>query len=145
MFIDEKKSIFDLSDYCLIKIYFKLKAGTIVGVKPLAIKEGEFYDVKKEELKQKYTKSLEEDLSKLPEETINMKIVEKIIQEKAEKYLKRKIRRGVRRERTEPIWFNEEIKQSIKKRREYNRKRRNLNDERDREKYQLLYETQGKI
>lgn len=144
MSIDEKKSTFDLSDHCLIKLFLDLQVGR-GDIKPLGVEDVEFYDVKREELQQKYMESLERDFSHLLEENICMETVEKIIKKKADKHLKRKIKRRVTTERTEPIWLNEEIKQSIKKRREYNRKRRNAAETSEREDYRFLYEVQKQV
>lgn len=57
MSIDEKKSTFDLSDHCLIKLFLDLLVGR-GDIKPLGVEDVEFYDVKREELQQKYMESL---------------------------------------------------------------------------------------
>ena len=71
---------------------------------------------------------------------MNIVRLESIIRGKADSILKKNFKRRTEKEggRVEPIWITEDIRMSIRKRREYNRAKR-LGDEETKRHFEILY------
>ena len=104
--------------------------------------EIEYYKLNSEELKEQYLDAIlldidrEEDMGE-----ITMEKIECIIKRNANCFLKKKMKRSTNKKdlKCEPIWMNTEIKQRIKERKEYNRKKRNSTDPSEIERYNEIY------
>ena len=142
MNIDENKEIFDLSDHCLIKLEFKTdkekqKLNKIYD-------KIEFYSIK-EERKEAYVQMVESEIRMLDAE-INMEKLETILVKCADRMLKKIFKKKADvKGKSEPIWFTEEIRENIKKRKHFNRLNRNANTLCDRNRYYDLYKEQKRV
>ena len=141
--IDEGKELFDLSDHCLLTVTIDVNRKKNNFDKKCEKQIIEYYKLNSEELKSRFLNKLEEDINEnkhLQQNT--MQDLDRAIKENAEKILKKTIirRSKVENEKAvEPIWFNADIAEKIKKRREYNRKKRYAETNEQREYYWNMY------
>ena len=124
MRIDEDKGSFDLSDHCLLEITIEIEEG--IGIQQENKEECvEYYRLNNLELRDEFIKEMEVDIGKRREENGQLDIInfEESIYENAENILKKTIKRSIEKKKgiVEPIWITEDIRQDIKKKREYNK------------------------
>ena len=145
MKIDEEREIMRCSDHNLISIKLNIKTG---GGKTSEARweEGEYY--RKDEIAlTEFREEMARKWSTKETTTVEEMIVEMI--EGADKILAKKFKRrvaGVGEEKyEEKKWFNNEIREAIKKRRKLNRERRNCKDEGRRRELEDEYNNQRKV
>ena len=137
MKIDENKEVFDLSDHCMISVTLAL------GVEKMEERERtlEITCLSRERM-QKFNEKVEQELEKIDNDEINMDKIDSVMEQVAKDHLIKKVvqRNGKgQKGKMEPIWMNKEIKAEIKKRKKYNRlKRNNLNLEEE-DKFNKMY------
>ena len=151
MEIDEQQKYYDLSDHNLIMVELRKKVTGTKDKRGKRWEEQEYYKTDKNSL-ELYTR----EVSKKLENKENSDITElnSILQRAANKILKKKYKREVRimgseRNKEQP-WITEDIKQSITKRKEYNRAKRNAKTPQEKSFYYEKYleekaETQRKV
>ena len=135
MEIDEDKNIFSLSDHCLIEINFLLNVHSSEKCKK--IETVEYYD----------TRNILKDtfVSEFLDSTwdnIDMKVYDDNSNKCADKVLKKYSRRLKENNKPQAKWFTNEMKESIKKRKHYNRQARNATNENEKSKFKELYKRQ---
>ena len=113
MKIDENKELFDLSDHCMLYLTME------IGVGKLEKKEEkiEINCLSKERLLE-FNGKVEQELSRVDSNEINMEKVDSVMEEAAKIHLRKKVvRRNGKRQKgkIEPIWMTKEIKSEIKK------------------------------
>lgn len=143
MYIDEQKEMFDLSDHNLITVNFAMKHEKTRFQKNKWI-TSEYYKTDEASL-EKFCAKLEENITKT--KINNIEEMDETIKSTAEKELKKKIKRKVctkNKEIKEPLWITQEIRDAIKKRRFYNRKKRNCKCTLEKEQLGILYIDQKK-
>ena len=140
MVVDENKFKYDLSDHCLLIV--ELELDNKQGIENTENSQGKYYKTNSLELEKEFIEGIERDISSIQGEDSHLNIVrlESIIRGKADSILKKNFKRRTEKGsgRVEPIWITEEIRISIKKRREYNRAKR-LGDEETRRHFEILY------
>ena len=136
MYVDEAKSIFDLSDHCILKADFKLRMGTTTGTKLLQ-ENTNYYSVG-EELKGNFIDVLESRLRR-GEDLEDMEQFEKIVKESMDNNLKRSYIKRRKKGKLDPVWFTKEIRENIKLRKQYNRAKDATQDPNEREQFWKLY------
>ena len=142
MTVDESKEKFDLSDHCLLEANFKMEMICKRGNKQRIV-ERDFYKTDCDILRAEFMKKTKEDieLSRSKGETLEMENLEDVLKNNAERILKKtyKTRMRVSDNKEEPVWMNGEIRSAIKRRRDYNRKRRNARNNEEKNHYETLY------
>ena len=137
MDVDEEREILDCSDHCLLSAEFRCNKKR---VQPRYMWETiEYYRINDENL-ELFKNRMEEDLSS--RENVSAEALDILVDEAAEKTMRVKYMRKID-ERTgkcaDPLWFSEEIRREISKRRCYNKlKRREINMS-EKERYERLY------
>ena len=136
MEIDEDKSLFSLSDHCLIEINFLLKEQHVKKFKKSEIVE--YYDTRnvlKDEFMSEFLNSTWDN--------IDMKVYDDNLNKCADRVLKKKYSRRLKENnKPQAKWFTKEMKESINKRKHYNRLARNASTENEKSKYKELYTRQ---
>lgn len=139
MEIDEEKHMFDLSDHCVIQITFLLRN---INERRCNEKEIINYFSVKDNMKDGFIDNIERRINR-ETTSINMEKLEQITYETAEQTLKKKyIKKTTIIDKPDPIWFSKEMKEGIKLRQLYNRKRRNARTDSDIVKYAKMYREQ---
>ena len=142
MIIDEKEEKYDLSDHKLITINFSCSGNNINAQEKTKYKEIHYLKIDENTTKE-YLRELN---NKINTDNIKMSELETKIKEAANKTMGRTIKKkelnnehNTQENKIEPIWFNEEIRKEIKKRKEYNRNWRNSTNEEEKERRKELY------
>ena len=127
MVIDEKQETFDLSDHNMLEIYFKGNNNS--NWKKLKGREHCYWKLDNQSL-DKFTEEVKKQIHHT--DTVKIEEINAIMKNSADKTLKKNIIRREKDGEQEPPWITKEIKESIKLRRETNRKRRNERNEKTR-------------
>ena len=126
MEIDEEKQYFDLSDHNLIEVTLERKDKITKTAEKERWETHEYYKTDKDSL-EKYRKEVEKNLKY--KQDISIEGLNAVLRDTANKILKRKYKKKIKGEgedrREEQPWITEDIRQSIKLRKEYNRAKRN--------------------
>ncbi|MEL6646065.1 MAG: endonuclease/exonuclease/phosphatase family protein, partial [Pseudomonadota bacterium] len=130
MHIDEEKEECDISDHNLITITLDVKYDN--GKKFNNKKWKEITYIKDDA--DSIIKYINEIENKITDQINNIEKFNKILKEASDKHLKKTYKRRINKEnKIEQPWITEEIRQGIKKRKEWNRKQRNtVGEERER-------------
>ncbi len=138
MHIDERQEITDLSDHNLITVNLNIGGGNESYGNKAEWKTTEYYRTDEESLK-KYTLALETQI--LNKNISNITDFNKLVKEVADSSLKKKYKRKTKQDQKlhEPPWMTHEIRTNIKKRKEYNRKKRNAVSEEERNHWRNLF------
>ena len=134
MEIDENKSLFDLSDHCLMKVNVELNVAKSGKAEKGEIVE--YYDTRdtnKEDF-------LTEFLTSAHGKHLDMESFDDLLGVCADKMLKKKYIKKIKKDnKPEAKWFTEEMRNSIKKRKYYNRLVRNAVNDHEKTEYKRLY------
>ena len=137
MKIDEEQEIFSLSDHNLIKIEFETQVKKDQSKSKDTATE---YICTKEESLELFTNELEKHL--LVNKTENMTELIMSVQNIMNCNLKKRYIKKAENDVKEKPWFNKTIKKEISIRKQYNRAKRNVQNEEEREMYTELYKKQ---
>lgn len=139
MKIDEEKNKFDLSDHCLLETKFKcsnIDQHQIIGGELTA-----FYSVS-ENMKTTFIQGLEQLIAERGSiETIQD--FDGLMKENADNKIKRFFKKRTGKyEKIQPVWFNKEMKENIKLRKQYSKQWKKAVNYDDKRKYQNEYKIQ---
>ena len=141
MFIDEDKSIYDLSDHNLIRINLKVKQRNTNSFKKAKWVENEYYKTDEASLST-FVNGVEEKLKSTSPLCNKITQFNQILTESADSTLKATYRRKKQNKKgghIEPPWMNNDIRNGIKERKRFNRLKRNAINEEEKENLTLLY------
>ena len=140
MMIDEDKTMYDLSDHCLIQVQLEMEGRK--GKHMKATEVINYYCVK-DEMEEAFIAYFEEMIEN-EDEDISIETWESMIKISADNILKRKFIRksDIISGETEHVWLTKEMKENIKRRQYYNRLARNATCEEDRTLYKTMYAEQ---
>ena len=139
MIVDENKEYYDLSDHCLIKVNFKMKD---IQRKDTETFQVQYYDVG-ESARHAFVQNFENSLC-ARHDTQSLQVLETMLKETADNTIKKCFtkRSDKYTKKVEPVWFNDEIKENIKQRKQYNKLSRKTDDLTMRSTYRELYKKQ---
>ncbi|KAK7065886.1 hypothetical protein SK128_009160 [Halocaridina rubra] len=149
MSIDENKEKYELSGHCLLEVNFNID--TVDPKRKDEFTKVEYYETNCDNLKAQYLKNMREDTEDLNRRGVPVKMeeYENLMRKNVDKILKKENIRKVKKydngyKVEDPPWITGEIRQGLKLRKHYNREKRKAREDREKEKYEYLYQSRRK-
>ena len=140
MNIDDNKEVFDLSDHNMLTATFRRKHGHGNKIDEKQSKKITYMKIT-EGSKRKFIGVIHQNVT---EDTTIEDYETLIVNVRNEHLMKTMRTKAIKHDETQTIWFNKDIEDAIKRRKLYNRQRRNERDTRKQEEFTNLYMMQKK-